>query len=66
MTVELGWWAIPLLLIIVGLIFARLYYVKNYSPGGYIGDFITPAIATAIFSIFAALAFGVVVGWLMR
>lgn len=62
MTIELGWWAIPLALLIVGWVLAQVYHYKNYSPGGYFGDFVTPFIGLVIFGLFAMVALGIAIG----
>lgn len=48
------WWALPLVLIVGGWILASRYHRKNYQPGGYFGDPVTPIIALVIFALFAA------------
>lgn len=62
MTITIGWWVIPLILLLVGWLLAWWYHSKNYSPGGYFGDFVTPAVSLGIFCAFALLAIGIAIG----
>lgn len=56
------WWALPLVLIVGGWILASRYHRKNYQPGGYFGDPVTPIIALVIFALFALTGLGILIG----
>ncbi len=62
MTITLGWWAVPIALVIVGGLLAWVYHAKHYSPGGYFGDPITPLFSLVIFVLFALTALGICIG----
>jgi len=62
MTIEIGWWGIPLLIVIVGWLISNWYFGKNYSPGGYFGDMFTPMVSAAIFILSLILAIGILIG----
>jgi peptidoglycan/LPS O-acetylase OafA/YrhL len=62
MTITLSWWAIPIAILVVAIIAAYIYHVRNYQPGGYFGDFVTPIVAGTIFIAGAVLAVGLTLG----
>lgn len=62
MSITLHWWALPVVIVVIGYLVAQVYFSRNYQPGGYFGDFVTPVIALGLFLVFAAIALGIVVG----